>query len=197
MKKKLVVVIHLLLPGHLHRFKFHLFKKEGFDIYLIDLAFLNYPHYKNYNNFFKKKKNFKYFLIKKLTDWNFLKKEFSYEDTIFWRMFDSINSITYKISLDIGRFRSFKTSNDGYLVDYKKKNLINFKNFFNFHYLKFYINFSFLFFYNQKKFFFNLLEKFSIKKKISIIKLNHWDYDNFLLWKKNNNNKKTNLKKKK
>jgi len=196
MKKKLVLVFHLLLPGHLYRYKLHLFKKKGFDIYLIDLAFLKYPHVKNYYSFFKKKKNFKYFYIKKLTDWNKLKKDFSYKDTIFWRLFNPTNIITYKISLDIGKFRSFKTFNDGYVVEYKKKNLINFKNFLNLSYLKFYINSFFLFYFNQKIFFFDLLEKFFIKKKPSLIKLNHWDYNNFLLWKKDNKNKKSNLKKK-
>jgi len=147
MKKKLVFVKHLLIPNDLNRFKFYFFKKRGFDIYLIDLAFLNYTHFKNYCNFFKKKKSLKYFCIKKLTDWNKLKKEFSYENTIFWRNFNSINYITYKISLDIGKFRSFKTFNDKYVIDFRKKNLINLKNFLNLAYLKFYINFFFLFFF--------------------------------------------------
>jgi len=196
MKKKLVFVKHLLIPNDLNKYQFNYFKKKGFDIYLVDLAFLIYPDYKNYCSFFKKIFFFKYFCIKELTDWNNLKKEFDYEDTIFWRDFNSINFLTYKISLDISKFRSFKTFNDSYVVDYKKKNLINFKNFFNFDYLRFYLNFSFLFYLNQKKFFFYFLEKFFIKKKPSLIKLNHWDYNNFLLWKKNSKNKQNNLKKK-
>jgi len=164
MKKNLVIVNHLFLPAHIYSYKFFFFKKK-FSIYYVDLAFINYPHYKNYSNYFNKKFGSKYYCIQKLSDWNSLKKKFNSRNTIFWRIFSPFNFVTFKISLDISKFKSFKTYDDGYVFDIKKKNLITLKNFFKPVYIKLIINFFRVFVWNKKIFLFKILEKFFLKKK--------------------------------
>lgn len=129
MKKKLVFVFSLFLHEYLKRFKVSFFKKKGFDLYIINLNHIIHPHYKNNDIFFNKKKGFKYFYVKKLSDWYFLKKKFDYKNTFFWCHFHPVNIISFKIALDISKFKFFRTYNDGYTVNYKKKNLLVFKTF--------------------------------------------------------------------
>jgi len=121
MKKKLIFVCEFFLPEYIRRFNFSFFKKKGFDVYIVDLRYIVFPHYRKKINYSFKNFLFKYICIKKISDWNSLKSKLNNKYTFFWKHYYSLNFITLKISIDISKFFFFKTYNDNYTIDFKKK----------------------------------------------------------------------------
>lgn len=121
MKKKLILVFEFFLPEHIRRFNLSFFKKKGFDVYIVDLRYIIFPHYRKKINYSFKNFFFKYICIKKISDWNSLKSKLNYKYTFFWKQYDSVNFITLKISIDISNFFFLKHIMISILSILKKK----------------------------------------------------------------------------